>query len=426
MDLRRTVAVGMALAAALPVWSATFTVAGPWRVSVEERGKTAEFEIQPPPRIVVTDERYDTLPVFNPNAGAWCQGTPLRGVRAIECSVCFALDPASVKIRRADDGTVLVQDTDYRMNPGWGTVGWVKAPERPVPLLISYAYSRQRIDAVVRRSDGTIALRAGEPHVVLPRIPECAAGETLLGTVHVDAQTRQLTDANLFPILPPADNPAPIAFNPPVKTLAKLKAGEPVKILAWGDSVTACGYIPDADKWQEQFVRWLRAKYPRAKIELVSNGWGGRSTASFLNEPPGSRYNFKETVLDVRPDLIISEFVNDAGLNQQGVDDRYGKQLLVPFRERGIEWVILTPHYVRMDWMGLKSQKGCDDDPRPYVKALRVFAAREGVGLADAARLWGGLWRRGIPYMTLETNNINHPDAFGMSLFAEALKPLFE
>ncbi|MBP5321552.1 MAG: hypothetical protein J6334_11250 [Kiritimatiellae bacterium] len=418
--------VGMVVLTAMGVRAATFSVTGPWQIAVEDEGRKATFAIQPPPRTTVTDERYEQLPVFNPKTGGWCQGARLKGVIAVECTVAYALDPGSVTVRRESDGKVLARDTDYRMNPDWGTFGWITAPAQPTPVVLSYTYARQRIDSVVRRSDGTIGLKCGEPHVALPRIPACGAGETLLGTVHVDARTAQLSDANLFPILPPADNDAPLAFNPPAKTLAKLKAGEAVKVLAWGDSVTDGGYLPECDRWQGQFIRWLRETYPQAKIELVSNGWGGRSSASFLNEPPGSHYNFKESVLDVRPDLVISEFVNDGGLNLDGVNERYGKQILPAFRERGIEWIILTPHYVRMDWMGLKSQKQCDDDPRPYVKAIRVFAKQTGVGLADASRLWGGLWRRGIPYMTLETNNINHPDAFGMSLFVEALKPLFE
>jgi hypothetical protein len=75
--------------------------------------------------------------------------------------------------------------------------------------------------------------------------------------------------------------------------------------------------------------------------------------------------------------------------------------------------------------MGLNAEKAVDDDPRPYVKALRVFAAANDIALADASLRWGRLWRRGIPYSTLHMNNINHPNAFGMGLFADALMALF-
>ncbi|MDA0711275.1 MAG: SGNH/GDSL hydrolase family protein [bacterium] len=127
---------------------------------------------------------------------------------------------------------------------------------------------------------------------------------------------------------------------------------------------------------------------------------------------------------DYDADLIISEFVNDSGLTAEQVDESYGR-FLSDFQTAGAEWIILTPHYVRPDWMGLTTQKDVDEDPRPYVQALRVFAEREGVALADASLRWGRLYRQGIPYATLFLNAINHPDARGMSIFVDSLMALF-
>ena len=56
---------------------------------------------------------------------------------------------------------------------------------------------------------------------------------------------------------------------------------------------------------------------------------------------------------------------------------------------------------------------------------LREFAERNVVGLADASLRYGHLWREGLPYTTLMLNSINHPDARGMKLFADALMDLF-
>ena len=212
------------------------------------------------------------------------------------------------------------------------------------------------------------------------------------------------------------------------RTLKKLRAGEAVRILAWGDSVTDGGYLPDRarDRWQEQFVTRLRATYPQARIELVTEAWGGRNTGSYLAEPPGSPHNYREKVLEAKADLVVSEFVNDAGLNPAQVGERYGR-LLADLRERGAEWIILTPHYVRPDWMGLDRERDIDADPRPYVAGLRQFVERQGPGvaLADASRRYGRLWRQGIPHTTLLLNSINHPNARGMALFADALMELF-
>jgi hypothetical protein len=38
---------------------------------------------------------------------------------------------------------------------------------------------------------------------------------------------------------------------------------------------------------------------------------------------------------------------------------------------------------------------------------------------------YGRLWRQGIPYLTLMENNINHPNVFGHTLFADSLMALF-
>lgn len=188
--------------------------------------------------------------------------------------------------------------------------------------------------------------------------------------------------------------------------------------------MTACGFLPDEDRWQAQFLRRLQARFPKAKITLITEAWGGRNTNAYRSEPPGSIHNYKEKVLGSKPDLIISEFVNDAGMNQAAVDKVYGEER-DEFKAIGAEWIILTPHYVRTDWMGLAAEKDIDADPRPYVAALRKFSAANNIALADASLRWGRLWRRGIPYSTLFMNNINHPNAFGMSLFADALMALF-
>jgi len=397
-------------------------VAGEWKLAVDARS----FAIEPPETKSVVDERYESLPVFNPRRHGWGQGERLCGVRAFETSVRFALDEASVKIRAADGGRVLQRGVDWEMNGEWGAIGWLSREKDCGPALVSYSYRVRRLDAIVRRADGSVACLKGAGHVANPAMPPLAPGDTLLAAVYVDAQSVRLTDENLFPVQAGTANPFLAVRHAGLsKTLAKLRAGGKVKILAWGDSVTDAFWLERGERWQEQFVAWLGREYPGADIELVSNGWPGKKSASFLREGPESPRNFEKSVLEVRPDLVISEFVNDASGGAGIVEEIYAGKILPAFRERGMEWVILAPHYVRPDMMGLRGQKNCDDDPRPFVHALRAFALREGVALADASRLWGALWRRGIPYQTHLVNDINHPDAFGMALFVEALKPFF-
>lgn len=411
--------------------------AGDWGVRVESRhaGQTTTetFLVAPPDVVEVIDEKLSALPVFNPAVPGWVKGAALADVTAAECTVIRALDPDSLVVKAAPgaEGTVLEHGRDWEADSEWGTVGRLVGGRigEGEPAWASYRAARRRIDSVVRLTDGTLELVPGEPQIVLCQPPSIPAGSERLVNVYLPGRIEKLSDANLFPILEDRCPPLPLDHHPQAKarlpeTLRRLEAGETLKILAWGDSVTTY------NRWQSMFVKRLEARYPRAKIELVTEAWGGRNTGSYLAEPPGSEHNYREKVLEARPHLIVSEFVNDAGMGPADVDRQYGR-LLADFRGIGAEWIILTPHYVMPEWMGPgfleRGQRDIDDDPRPYVAGLKTFVAAhpEHVALADAARRYGRLWRQGIPYLTLMENNINHPNLAGHQIFADALDEVF-
>jgi lysophospholipase L1-like esterase len=411
---------------------AAFRVVGDWEVRVDLPGNPgATVHVTPPVMIHVAGEEYRAVPIFNPKAGGWAKGVRLMGVRTFETTSPHLLDAASFALRAGPepDAETFMQGVDYEADLAWGSFGRLEAghikPEQSV--YASYQHALERLDAVVLGGDGRIVLRQGETRVAAPAAPEVRAGERLLGTVYLPGFIEKLGPDNLFPVL---ERAYPEKAQPKSATVerltTRLNSGKPLRILAWGDSVTDGAYLPDKEKqrWQEQFVARLRARFPKARVELLTQAWGGRNTATYLAEPPGSPHNYRETVLGVKPDLIISEFVNDAGLKPAQVEERYSK-LLADFKGIGAEWIILTPHYTRPDWMGLTREREVDDDPRPYVEGLREFAAKHDVGLGDASLRWGRLWRQGIPYSTLLVNAINHPNAQGMGLFADALMALF-
>lgn len=410
---------------------ASFSLSGDWdvRVSLAD-GTSHTVHVAPPVMINVTAERYATLPVFNPKAAGWVKGAQLRGVKAQETTSSNLIDAASLILRAGpeSDAAQFTRGTDYELDPAWGTFGRLAegAIKPDQPVFASYRHAQMRIDSVVLSADGKVVLRQGEPRAAAPVSPAVSAGERHLGNIYLPGLLTKLDPDHLFPILETAYPEAPPSRNATVDRLVRrLNAGQPLRILAWGDSVTDGAYLPDKQqRWQEQFVARLRERFPKSRIELLTQAWGGRNTGSYLAEPPGSPHNYRETVLAVKPDLIISEFVNDAGLKPEQVEERYSK-LLADFKAINSEWIILTPHYVRPDWMGLTREREIDDDPRPYVEGLRRFAANHDVALADASLRYGRLWRQGVPYNALMLNAINHPDARGMRLFADALMALF-
>ena len=421
------------------VVTADLSIAGNWqvRVRIPDLNPPIEGVLDVPPAtlVEVSGERHESLPVFNPNAGGWVKGAQLKGVRAQETTTPFLLDPASLVVRAGPeaDATRFTAGGDYEVDLNWGTFGRRTngAIVEGQRVFASYCYAPLRLDAIVLTRGKQLALRRGTPRAAAPSLPELEAGDQALGNVWIPGRITRLATQHIFPILertypePPRPDPPPAERLLP-KSIGLLKAGRTLRVLAWGDSVTDGGYLPapSRERWQEQFATRLRAAFPQAKIELVSEAWGGRNTSSYLGVPPGEPHNYAEKVLGAKPDLIVSEFVNDAGLNPEQVKERYGR-LLADFRGIGAEWIILTPHYVRPDWMGLDRERDIDDDPRPYVAGLRQFGAKNDVAIADAARRYGRLWRQGLPYTALMLNSINHPDARGMAIFADALMELF-
>lgn len=386
-----------------------------------------KFSIAPPHFVSVTDEQCGPLTEWITQPG-WAR---MKIPGLMEGSNCarFVLDEASLVARSAPqaDATVFVPGKDFRVDVEWCGIGRVAGGRigSDQPVFLSYRFQKRRLDSVVLNQSGGLEVRRGEPHISMPVPPPMAAGEVRVANIFLPENLKKLGPANLFPILetsfpePPKPSPTEAERLLP-KAMAKLRRGEPLKILAWGDSVTE-GYLGE-DQWQKQFVRRLKQRFPQANIELVTVGWGAHNSQDFMDAPPGHIRNFAESVLAAKPDLVVSEFVNDVPLDVATVEKNY-HQFLADFQAIGAEWVILTPHY--STFMNWPSERDLDDDPRAYVKMLRRFAPENNVALADAAARYGRLWRQGIPYSTLMVNTVNHPDVRGMKIFADSLMALF-
>jgi hypothetical protein len=413
------------------------SLSGNWQldVALKQPDLKGSFKIEPVDAVSVKDERCDKMKNFDPKTwGGWQKGYVLKGVKAQECSVKGALDPLSLQVSDAPGArsSSYKRGKDYDTDLDWGSVGRLEGGsiDKDQAVFLSYEYTPQRIDSIVISADGkSLLLKKGVPNVATPSVPELASGEIPVVNVYIPGRLSKLTQDNLYPVLEtkfPAElcsNYAGSAEKLLPKTMKKLRSGEKLRILAWGDSVTDGGFLADKEKnrWQAQFVARLKERFPKANIELLTEAWGGHNTTNYLNEPPGSIHNYKEKVLDVKPDLIVMEFLNDSGLKTKDVNERYGK-FLEEFSAMDTEWIINAPHYQKSTVL---SQKDIDNDPREYVKAIREFAAKNNIALSDASMRYGRLWRMGVPFMTLMQNAVNHPNPYGMSVYADSLMNLF-
>jgi len=432
-----TLTVATLLAAPPP--PARVELAGDWQVRVTRGavevdgkqvrlGRAVTLAVAPPVRVRVRDEPHAVLPPYDERAAPFWRGARLGQLVTAETTATDLLLPETLVVKRAPgDGDRLALGTDYALEPRWATFG--RTGDFAGPVWVDYDCEWSRLDAIVVNRSGRVTLLQGKAHPATPRPPAPGPAETVLAHVWVPGRLARLTGDNLYPILARAYPEPPVTEAPAARLLpkswAKLTRGEPLHILAWGDSVTDGGEAgSEAARYQNRFVALLRERFPAANLRLTTAAWGGRNSDHFLREPPESPHNFEKAVLAPRPDLIVMEFVNDAWMSPEVVEQKYS-HLLARFREIGAEWIILTPHFVRPDWMNAPGVR-VEEDPRPYVAGLRAFARRQGVALADASLRWGHLLREGIPYTTLLSNSINHPDDRGHELFARSLVALFQ
>ncbi len=401
-----------------------------WEVEVGgelENGKPvrARLTVEPPAPVRILREKHADVPLFQERK--WLAGRRFQQLEACECSLSYALLPDSVTVEDAA-GNPYRNGVDYYFDAVWGAFG--RTPDSRIgandTVYVSYAYSPYRLDAIAADEHGNVCRKTGRVNAATPHPPELNPDESLIGHIFFDRNRMRLSDDMLFPFIEPFAGPAAGDEKALKRTLAKLRAGEPVRILAWGDSVTHSGFIPDEkQRWVNRFVAELRKRFPQSEITLVNLGWPGRAINTFQCEPSGSPYNYEEKVVESGADLVTLEFVNDAYLTAEVEFNRIYDRVAADFKRKGMEPIIVLPHPVRPDWMDLPGQKDIAEDPRPYVKLLREWARKNGFAIADVSARFLHLWKEGIPYNSLMMNNINHPDQRGSELFADVLSALF-
>jgi lysophospholipase L1-like esterase len=257
-------------------------------------------------------------------------------------------------------------------------------------------------------------VKQGSSAPVCPEIPAPDKDCVALANIYIPYRTSAIAEANIYP-LPGRkqrwqDSIEVSGRQNLKKTLKLLNMGMAVTIVCWGDSVTAGG---SASTPETTFVGLLRSRlketYSKAGADVINAGIGGSNTDS-------RRAGFEQQVLSLKPDLIVVEFVNDAGFPPDKIKANWD-EFIARARKKNpeVEFILLTPHYIMPDWMG--SFPGA-------LKAMRDAALRNRVALGDTANIWENLGKIGIPYMILEANGINHPNDPGHEFFAATLMRL--
>jgi lysophospholipase L1-like esterase len=411
-------------------------VVSPGTYQVGDRAATvaerAALRVAAAPILSVSNEPLK-LSVDKPTG--WAKGTRLRACNARDVNACGSFVPGSLEIRHSPGGELLVEGKDYLVDADWGHVGLgpKSSVTDQVAVFASYRYSLLRMDTLQVSADSKVTLKQGEPHISAPVPPAPDKDCIAIAHVFVNYRTTEVTPEAIYPIRETAAQSVTGTTRGRIpKTLAKLKVGQPVTIVCWGDSVTAGGNASQPQfRYVDLFASGLKSRFPNSTIDVQNISLGGSNSRQWLhpdkhpyrglagNESPAQF----DRILRAKPDLVTIEFVNDAGMTPEKVEETYS-EILKRLEPTGAEVILITPHFTMLRMMGFHSMS--EAEKRPYVLALRKFAGEHHVGLADAAARWQHLALEGIPYLTLLHNTINHPDDRGHRLFAEELWKCFE
>jgi acyl-CoA thioesterase-1 len=216
----------------------------------------------------------------------------------------------------------------------------------------------------------------------------------------------------------------------------KFATGEPVTLIAFGDSITAGSQIdPDRDEsivYHKQWHDRLAKRHPNLNLTLINRGIPGHK----INH---AHDRVQSEVIDQNPDAVIIAFgINDCwdGPTSANNFERELERLIHRIRESTNAPIILittnmlnhrsSPEALKLAWFADKTAQvqnaGWTDD---YMQRIRNIAQRTNTPLADGYANWQQAKASGLDTDTLLANLANHPNQQGHRLLADALDELF-
>jgi acyl-CoA thioesterase I len=196
----------------------------------------------------------------------------------------------------------------------------------------------------------------------------------------------------------------------------KLEAGGPFKIVSYGDSITSGGEASTAERrFTNRYADFLRAEFPKAKIELVDVSIPGYASQQGIDW-------FDQKVGPVeKPDLVLVGFgMNDH--NKGGPEPEKFKEQLIAIvkmvRERkGAEAILFSAFPPNDNWLFGSHRM------EKFAAATRQAAAEANCAYVDVFGTWEIALKR-KDQSSLLNNNINHPNDFGHWLYEQAFEAM--
>lgn len=198
----------------------------------------------------------------------------------------------------------------------------------------------------------------------------------------------------------------------PDKTIDRLKSGNPLRIVALGDSLTQ-GWM--VRRGYVDFLNdMLKEKFPQSHFVLINRGIPG-DTAE------GGLYRLEYDVLDEKPDCVLIQFgLNDAFSGYSpGEFESLVEKIIKGIKEStGADIILVTSSYIG----GNRENRIAEE----FYGRLEGLAKKHELPIARVHEYWKKRISEDIEFRKLVQFDSVHPTELGYRLMAEALMKLFE
>ncbi|MEV5025543.1 GDSL-type esterase/lipase family protein [Paenibacillus sp. LPE1-1-1.1] len=200
------------------------------------------------------------------------------------------------------------------------------------------------------------------------------------------------------------------------RVASKLRAGEEVIFVVYGDSISAGGEASqNSFTFFRRFADYLCEFHLGGSIRIVNKAIGGETSE-------GGASRVERDVIPMQPDLVsIGYGMNDQNLYEHGLGvspadyERNLQYIIDTIRACGnTDILLITPCEPNPLW------KHTSGRMIEYVHVIHRLSEQYGVGVADVYKLWREELEAGKTPESLLLNNINHPNDYGHHLYFRA------
>lgn len=194
------------------------------------------------------------------------------------------------------------------------------------------------------------------------------------------------------------------------------------RLVVFGDSISTGAEASCLEKtYFGLFAQALRDRFG-ADVELINGSVGGDTSSDGIK-------HFEKDALLNKPDVCIIGF----GMNDQNRSGENGahfveppeyesniRSMILSLKNAGSAVILVSPCRPNPRWRWTSGDTGL------YAEVLRKLAHEYSLPFADVTALWDYNLSCGKTYESLLNNDINHPNDFGHSIYADALNAIIQ